>query len=76
VVRVVHDIPGRLRVRVFDFNGRLVRTVYDVTNEPAGDRDLHWNGRDDRGMAVASGRYYVRVETDVRSEAMPLTVLK
>jgi len=76
VITVAMLQPGRLRVRVFDFNGRLVRTVYDVTNEPAGDRDLHWNGRDDRGMAVASGRYYVRVETDVRSEAMPLTVLK
>jgi len=73
-VAMPHD--GRLRVRVFDLRGRLVRTVLDSSYEPAGDRDVQFNGRDERGMSLASGRYYVQVETSDRSEAMPLTILK
>ncbi|MGE5176429.1 MAG: Ig-like domain-containing protein [Hyphomicrobiales bacterium] len=72
------DVPmaGRLRVRVFDLSGRLVRTLLDSSSEPAGTRDLLFDGRDDRGVSLASGRYFVRVETAATDEAAPLTILK
>ncbi|HEX7077540.1 MAG TPA: putative Ig domain-containing protein [Candidatus Eisenbacteria bacterium] len=67
---------GRLRVRVFDLNGRLVRTLLDSGYESAGDHDLQFNGRDDRGATLSSGHYFVRVETSNSDEAAPLTILK
>ena len=67
---------GRLLVRVFDLNGRLVRTVHDSPYEPAGDRDVYFNGKDDRGMQLASGRYFVYVQTPSTREADPITILK
>ncbi len=76
VITVAMPQAGRLRVRVFDMMGRLVRTVYDSPSEPAGDRDLRFNGKDDRGVTLASGRYYVYVETSSAREASPLTILK
>lgn len=76
VITVAMPTAGRLRVRVFDMMGRLVRTVYDSPSEPAGDRDLRFNGKDDRGVTLASGRYYVFVETSMAREASPLTILK
>jgi flagellar hook assembly protein FlgD len=63
-------------VRVFDLNGRLVRTVHDSAYEPAGDRDIYFNGKDDRGMSLASGRYFVYVQTPTTREADPITILK
>ena len=44
-----------LRVMVFDSRGRLVRDLGSVP--PATAVDVPWNGRDDRGGVVASGRY-------------------
>jgi hypothetical protein len=76
VITVAMPTAGRLRVRVFDLNGRLVRTVHDSQYEPAGDRDLYFNGKDDRGMSLASGRYFVFVETPTTREADPITILK
>lgn len=72
------DVPraGRLRVRVFDLNGRLLRTLVNVTSAPAGMQNLTFDGRDDRGATLSSGRYFVRVETDDTDEATPITILK
>lgn len=67
---------GRLRVRVFDLRGRLVRTLLDSASEPAGSRDLRFDGRDDRGATLSSGRYFVRVETADSDESAPITILK
>jgi len=76
VITVAMPSAGRLLVRVFDLNGRLVRTVHDSMYEPAGDRDVYFNGKDDRGMQLASGRYFVYVQTPTTREADPITILK
>ena len=76
VITVAMHQAGRLRVRVYDMHGRLLRTVHDSSYEPAGDRDLYFNGRDDHGVALSSGKYFVRVDQDGYSEAQSLTILK
>jgi hypothetical protein len=52
---------GRVRLRVFDLEGRLVRTLVDGVR-PAGRQEVRWDGRDDRGRPVSSGVYLVRLE--------------
>lgn len=51
---------GPVSLEVFDVAGRRVRTL--VSGErPAGWVDVVWDGRDDRGEAMGSGRYLVRL---------------
>jgi hypothetical protein len=53
--------PGHARVRMFDSGGRLVRTLVDGPLE-AGVQPLVWDGRDERGRALAAGVYLVRAD--------------
>jgi len=48
----------RVRVVVWDLLGRVVRVLNDGTFSP-GRYVVRWDGRDDRGRRVASGRYVV-----------------
>ncbi|MFH1690063.1 MAG: FlgD immunoglobulin-like domain containing protein [Candidatus Eisenbacteria bacterium] len=55
--------PGRVRVRVYDLAGRVVRTLVDEDVEP-GEYGLSWDGTTNAGERAASGVYFVRMETD------------
>ena len=48
------------RLELLDVRGRRVRSL-DVGRLPAGLSRLSWDGRDDRGRAVAPGVYYARL---------------
>lgn len=52
---------GRVRVRLYDVTGRVVRTLIDRTYE-AGNHSATWDGRDDAGNQVARGVYFARIE--------------
>ncbi|HEU4724420.1 MAG TPA: FlgD immunoglobulin-like domain containing protein, partial [Candidatus Eisenbacteria bacterium] len=67
--------PGRVTVKVFDLNGRLVKTLLD-DSRGAGFQDLTWNGTSENGGKVASGIYYFRLETPDGRAVMKATVLK
>lgn len=54
---------GRLSARLFDARGRLVRTLAEEPAAAPGYRDLAFDGRGDRGAALPSGIYFIRVET-------------
>lgn len=51
---------GEASVKVYDVQGRLVRTLVDAVL-PAGRRDVVWDGVDDAGRAAPSGVYFVRL---------------
>jgi hypothetical protein len=51
--------PGRATVKVYNLQGRLVKTLADETLA-AGRHELRWNGTDNAGQAVPSGVYFVR----------------
>jgi hypothetical protein len=53
---------GRVRLSVYDLQGRKVADVVDRM-ESAGWRDVAWNGRDNQGRPVASGSYFARLES-------------
>ncbi len=50
-----------VRLTILDVAGRTVRTLADRTFDPGAHR-LRWDGRNDRGQAVAGGIYWVRLD--------------
>ena len=54
-------VPSSVSLRIFNVQGRLVRTFIDEQVE-AGRHLRHWDGRDDRGCVVAAGVYFYRME--------------
>ena len=63
--RIALVMPGSetVDVAVFDAAGRRVRTLKSG-RVAAGETQLAWDGRDDRGDALASGMYFVRMEVE------------
>lgn len=57
----------RVRLEVFDLAGRAVRRLADEAF-PAGPNARVWDGTDDRGAAVAPGRYWARLTAGSRVE--------
>jgi hypothetical protein len=51
---------GPVRIEVFNVQGRRVRVLADRFLD-AGEFDIRWDGRDDRGVSVATGVYFYRV---------------
>lgn len=76
VVTVHLTAAGRARVVVYDLAGRLVRTLMDETSASAGDHAVHFDGKDDQGRHLASGRYFVKAETANGVDSAPITILK
>jgi len=52
---------AQVRLRIFDLGGRIVRTLHDG-ELPAGASRLVWDGRSEKGIALPSGVYLVRLE--------------
>jgi hypothetical protein len=75
-VSIVLSTGGRLRVRVFDVTGKMVRTLVDTASAPAGLTVVRFDGRTQRGITLASGRYFVQAETDEGNDVTPLTIMK
>jgi hypothetical protein len=74
VVRMPAD--GTLTVRVYDLTGRLVRTIVDRDSRAAGDHTIRFDGKDDRGVTLSSGRYFVRADVPGASDSRAITVVK
>ncbi len=74
-IRFVLGAPGRVRVDVFDAQGRHVRTLVDA-RRPAGRHEIAWNGRDDAGRSVASGIYFCRLRARGADATRKMLLLK
>jgi hypothetical protein len=63
--RIHYDLPGEspVRLRVYDLNGRLVRTLEETAAKPAGRHAAFWDGLDDGGIRAQNGVYFFRLET-------------
>ncbi len=65
VFRFSLPASGRVRLSVFDAQGRLV-TLVDDEERPAGEHVVHWSGRDASGRALPAGLYVVRLSAGDR----------
>jgi hypothetical protein len=74
---IAYDLPrdGRVSLRVFDVNGRLVRVLKDAT-EPAGFYTVTWDRRDAAGREAGNGIYFYRLDTPGFSATKKMLVLR
>ena len=66
---------GRVTARVYDVAGRKVHTLLDRV-VGAGEREIRWDGTDDRGRRVASGVYFIRVETSREGGTLRVVLIR
>jgi len=62
-------------IKIYSVAGQLVRTLIDGVKE-AGSYGVLWDGRSDRGGAVASGIYFYKMETTDFSATRKLVMLR
>jgi len=80
VASIAFGVPGTAssrvptRLKVFDVQGRCLRTLVDEPR-PAGVHVISWDGRDDSGHRLATGLYLLRMEVrGIRSERRLLVI--
>lgn len=66
---------GEIRLRFFDSQGRMVRTLVDGRKD-AGEHTVTWDGRNDSGQALPSGVYYYEMAGNVPKESRKAILLK
>lgn len=66
---------SRVRLRIFDVRGRLVRTLVDAAQSPGRYRAA-WDGRDDQGRPVASGRYLYRLNVGFAAASRGMALVR
>jgi hypothetical protein len=74
---IEYEIPSPCRavVKIFDLQGRLVRTLVDE-NQDIGRHEAVWNGRNQNGTRVASGIYLVKMDAKDFSDTRKVTLLR
>jgi hypothetical protein len=55
--------PDLVSIKVFDLQGRLVRTLIEAQPFAAGSHEVRMDGRGEAGQPLSSGVYFYRVET-------------
>jgi hypothetical protein len=64
-----------VHLRLYDVQGRLVRAFVDEVLAP-GHYQVGWDGHDSRGKKVASGVYFLRLDSPAGARFQKLTVLR
>jgi YD repeat-containing protein len=67
--------PQKVGAKVYDLRGRQVTSLPAVPMEP-GVRRIVWGGTDARGATVASGVYFVRVETEHARQSLRVLLVR
>jgi len=58
------DSPRRIRVVVYDLEGRLIRELYDQLGSTGHYRGIFWDGREGSDEIVQPGTYVLEVKVD------------
>lgn len=75
--RIVYDVDpaAPVELAILDVSGRLVRRLAAGAHA-RGRYTASWNGRDERGRRVASGTYFLRMETPAHRLTRSLVLVK
>jgi hypothetical protein len=68
--------PGRVTVTIYDPHGRLVRTLMEVVDSPAGEYAVRIDGRGGRSERLSSGVYFYRINTPDGAVTGRFTIMK
>ncbi len=74
---ISYQLPNTTHVKleVFGTNGQKIRTLVNGTMS-AGNHNVQWDAMDARGMKVASGIYFYRLETSAFTSVKKMTLMK
>ncbi|MCX5753128.1 MAG: PKD domain-containing protein [Candidatus Krumholzibacteria bacterium] len=74
---ISYQIPVKSMVNlsVFDVSGRLIRTLVNEYNEP-GLYAAQWDGKDSRGVSVASGIYFSKLQAGNYKDTKRMVLLR
>jgi hypothetical protein len=78
---IAFEIPGNpevsqpVRLTIYDIRGRTIRDLIESSLEP-GRYKIHWDGRDDRGLVVASGIYLYTLRAGGEALTRKMMILK
>ncbi len=75
-VRFAVPWSARVRLTVFDLQGRLVRVLRDGPAEGPGWHEAQWFGQDAAGRQVGAGVYFYRLEAGTFRETRRMTLVK
>ena len=75
---IAYDLPKQspVRLEVYNVIGVLIRTMLRGEVVGAGQHQIVWDGRDDRGKIVPSGVYFYRISAGDFSASRRMTLLK
>ncbi len=75
-IRFTLPVQQRISLKVYDLNGRLVRTLVNAEEYAAGSAEIVWDGRNSAGQTVASGTYFYTLSWGNFAKTMKMTLLK
>jgi hypothetical protein len=75
-LRFITTKPGRIRVTLYDAQGRFIRSLRENAHASAGEQEITIDGRGGDGRSLASGVYFYRIESPDGGESGRFTILK
>jgi hypothetical protein len=64
-----------VRIQLFDYRGRLVRTLVEGEEQNPGAQSVLWDGADEDGRRVSSGVYFFRVQAGPETASHKIVLL-
>jgi len=75
VIRFHLRESGKIRLKIYDLTGKLVRTLLDGELQ-AGEQKIFWDGRDQQGQTVASGVYFYELVAGSKIERKKMSLVR
>jgi hypothetical protein len=74
---ILFSLPAATHVRldIYDLAGRRVRTLIN-TELTAGNHEIYWDGRDQRGLKTSNGVYFIYLTTDDAKVVQKAVIVK
>ncbi|HYW69055.1 MAG TPA: FlgD immunoglobulin-like domain containing protein, partial [bacterium] len=67
--------PADVSLAVYDIAGHRVRAL-ESGHRAAGDHEVRWDGRNEDGLAVANGTYFLKLEAGDQVAAAKLNIIR
>jgi hypothetical protein len=74
-IRYTIDGKAHVSISIYDIKGRKICSLVNETRN-AGTYESAWNGKDENGMLLPSGIYYIQMTTGHRVETKKVVLLK
>jgi uncharacterized protein (DUF362 family) len=69
------DRPLDVRLEIFNARGQRIESLYRGRLSP-GNHEFRWNGSTDNGRDASSGRYFIRLQTPVKTHSRGMTLIR